>query len=303
MSGSPGAGAAALDEPAGRATGSARRRGLRQRLRGFTRRRLTVVGAVLVALEVLLALLAPRLAPYPPNALDFASVLQPPSRAHWLGTDDLGRDILSRLLFGARISLGVGVVAVLLAIAVGVPLGLVVGYVGRRLDEVVMRVVDSLMSLPPLVLALTITAVLGAGIQNAMIAIAIVAIPTYTRLMRGQVLSVREHDYIRAIVACGAATPRILFRHVLPNSVQPIIVQGTLGVGFAIITESSLSFIGLGAQPPTATWGSMVQVGFQHLETSPWFVLAPALVIFVAVLGFNVLGDGLRDALDPTLRP
>ena len=193
-------------------------------------------------------------------------------------------------------------VAVLLAIAVGVPLGLVVGYVGSRLDEVVMRVVDSLMSLPPLVLALTITAVLGAGIQNAMVAIAIVSTPTYTRLMRGQVLSVREHDYIRAIVACGAATPRILFRHVLPNSVQPIIVQGTLGVGFAIITESSLSFIGLGAQPPTATWGSMVQVGFQHLETSPWFVLAPAVVIFIAVLGFNVLGDGLRDALDPTLR-
>jgi ABC-type dipeptide/oligopeptide/nickel transport system permease subunit len=301
MSGSPGAGAAAHAAPAGPAA-SARHRGLRRRLRGFTRRRLTVVGAVLVALEVLLAVLAPRLAPYPPNALDFASVLQPPSRAHWLGTDDLGRDILSRLLFGARISLGVGVVAVLLAIAVGVPLGLVVGYVGSRLDEVVMRIVDSLMSLPPLVLALTITAVLGAGIQNAMVAIAIVAAPTYTRLMRGQVLSVREHDYIRAIVACGAATPRILFRHVLPNSVQPIIVQGTLGVGFAIITESSLSFIGLGAQPPTATWGSMVQVGFQHLETSPWFVLAPAVVIFIAVLGFNVLGDGLRDALDPTLR-
>jgi peptide/nickel transport system permease protein len=286
----------------GRARASGRGRGVRRRLRGFTRRRLAVVGAALVALEVLLALLAPRLAPYPPNALDFASVLQPPSAAHWLGTDDLGRDILSRLLFGARISLGVGVVAVLLAIAVGVPLGLVVGYVGSRLDEVVMRVVDSLMSLPPLVLALTITAVLGAGIQNAMVAIAIVSTPTYTRLMRGQVLSVRENDYIRAIVACGAATPRILFRHVLPNSVQPIIVQGTLGVGFAIITESSLSFIGLGAQPPTATWGSMVQVGFQHLETSPWFVLAPALVIFIAVLGFNVLGDGLRDALDPTLR-
>jgi ABC-type dipeptide/oligopeptide/nickel transport system permease subunit len=231
-------------------------------------------------------------------------------------------------------------------VAVGVPLGLVVGYVGSRLDEVVMRVVDSLMSLPPLVLALTITAVLGSGIQNAMIAIAIVSTPTYTRLMRGQVPSVRENDYIRAIVACGAATPRILFRHVLPNSIQPIIVQGSLGVGFAIITESSLSFIGLGAQPPTAAtpsrpsssapptssprpraspspssprapipscsstggWasarprGSMVQVGFQHLETSPWFVLAPALVIFVAVLGFDLLGDGLRDAFDPTLR-
>jgi peptide/nickel transport system permease protein len=158
------------------------------------------------------------------------------------------------------------------------------------------------MSLPPLVLALTITAVLGSGIQNAMIAIAVVSIPTYTRLIRGQVLSVRENDYIRAVVASGAATPRILLRHVLPNSIQPIIVQGSLGVGFAIITESSLSFIGLGAQPPTATWGSMVQVGFQYLETAPWFVLAPALMIFVAVLGFNVLGDGLRDALDPSLR-
>jgi ABC-type dipeptide/oligopeptide/nickel transport system permease subunit len=301
MTGSYGARAPELAEPA-RPAARAWRRGLRQRLRGFARRRLAVVGAALVALEVLLAVLAPGLAPYPPNAQNFMSVLQPPGATHWLGTDDLGRDILSRLLFGARISLRVGLVAVLLAVAVGVPLGLVVGYVGGRLDEVVMRVVDSLMSLPPLVLALTITAVLGSGIQNAMIAIAVVSIPTYTRLTRGQVLSVRENDYIRAIVASGAATPRILFRHILPNSIQPIIVQGSLGVGFAIITESSLSFIGLGAQPPTATWGSMVQVGFQYLETAPWFVLAPALMIFTAVLGFNVLGDGLRDALDPSLR-
>jgi ABC-type dipeptide/oligopeptide/nickel transport system permease subunit len=278
------------------------RRGLRQRLRRFARRRLVVVGAALVALEVLLAVLAPGLAPYPPNAQNFMRALQPPGTAHWLGTDDLGRDILSRLLFGSRISLQVGMVAVLLAVAVGLPLGLVVGYVGGRLDEVVMRIVDGLMSLPPLVLALTITAVLGSGIQNAMIAIAVVSIPTYARLMRGQVLSVRENDYIGAIVAAGAATPRILFRHVLPNSIQPIIVQGSLGVGFAIITESSLSFIGLGARPPTATWGSMVQVGFQYLEIAPWFVLAPAVMIFIAVLGFNVLGDGLRDALDPSLR-
>jgi ABC-type dipeptide/oligopeptide/nickel transport system permease subunit len=301
MTGSYGARAPVLAEPA-RPAARAWRRGLRRRLRGFTRRRLVVVGAALVAIEVLLAVLAPALAPYPPNAQNFMRVLQPPGPAHWLGTDDLGRDILSRLLFGARISLQVGMVAVLLAVAVGLPLGLVVGYVGGRLDEVVMRVVDGLMPLPPLVLALTITAVLGSGIQNAMLAIAVVSMPTYARLMRGQVLSVRENDYIRAIVASGAATPRILFRHVLPNSIQPIVVQGSLGVGFAIITESSLSFIGLGARPPTATWGSMVQVGFQYLETAPWFVLAPALMIFVAVLGFNVLGDGLRDALDPSLR-
>lgn len=290
-----------LAEPV-RPAARAWRQGLRRRLRGFTRRRLAVVGAALVALEVLLAVLAPGLAPYPPNAQNFMSALKPPGTAHWLGTDDLGRDILSRLLFGARISLQVGMVAVLLAILVGLPLGLVVGYVGGRLDEVVMRVVDGLMSLPPLVLALTITAVLGSGIQNAMIAIAIVSIPTYARLMRGQVLSVRENDYIGAVAASGAATPRILFRHILPNSIQPIIVQGSLGVGFAIITESSLSFIGLGARPPAATWGSMVQVGFQYLETAPWFVLAPAAMIFIAVLGFNVLGDGLRDALDPSLR-
>ena len=276
-------------------------RGWRLTLRTFARRRLAVVGAILVAIEVLLAVLAPVLAPYPPNTQNFRAVLQPPSAAHWLGTDDLGRDILSRLLHGARISLQVGILAVAIAVAVGVPLGLVVGYAGGRLDEVVMRVVDSLMSMPSLVLALTIAAVLGSGIQNAMIAIGVVSVPTYTRLMRGQVLSVKENDYVRAIFACGAATPRILFRHILPNAVQPIIVQASLGIGFAIITESSLSFIGLGAQPPTATWGSMVQVGFQYLETAPWFVMAPAVAIFLAVLGFNLLGDGLRDALDPRL--
>lgn len=277
-------------------------RQLQQSWRAFAKRRLAVVGAALVAFEVLLAVLAPVLAPYPPSQQNFRAVLQPPSATHRLGTDDLGRDIMSRLLFGAQISLQVGIVAVLLAAVIGVPLGLVVGYVGGRLDEVAMRVVDSLISIPSLVLALTITAVLGSGLQNAMIAISVVSIPTYTRLMRGQTLSIKENDYVRAIFACGATTPRILFRHILPNAIQPIIVQASLGVGFAIITESSLSFIGLGAQPPTATWGSMVQVGFQYLETAPWFVMAPAAMIFLAVLGFNLLGDGLRDALDPSLR-
>ena len=294
-------GARAVAEPA--APASARpRRGLAYGLRRFVRRRIVLVGVILVGLEVLLALAAPVLAPYNPNAQDFRAVLQGPGWPHVLGTDDLGRDILSRLLYGARLSLQVGIVAVTLAVAVGVPLGLVVGYVGGRLDEVVMRVVDSLMALPSLVLALVITAVLGSGLQNAMIAIAIVAIPTYTRLMRGQVLSVKQNDYVLAVFACGAQVPRILFRHILPNAIAPIVVQASLGIGFAIITESSLSFIGLGAQPPTATWGSMVQVGFQYLEIAPWFVLAPAAMIFLAVLGFNLLGDGLRDALDPSLR-
>jgi ABC-type dipeptide/oligopeptide/nickel transport system permease subunit len=281
---------------------AATRRGLVHGLRRFARRRIAVVGCALVALEILLALAAPLLTPYGPNAQDFRSVLQSPSVAHLLGTDDLGRDILSRLLHGARISLQVGMLAVALAVLAGVPLGLTVGYLGGRVDEVVMRVVDSLMALPPLVLALVITAVLGSGVQNAMIAIAIVAVPTYTRLMRGQVLSVKQNDYVTAVHASGATVPRILFRHILPNAVSPIIVQASLGIGAAIITESSLSFIGLGAQPPTATWGSMVQVGFQYLETAPWFVMAPAVMIFLAVLGFNLLGDGLRDALDPSLR-
>ena len=270
-------------------------------VRRFARRRLVVVGSLLVVLEVLLALLAPLLAPFPPNTQDFRAVLQPPGGSHVLGTDDLGRDILSRLLFGARLSLQVGVGSVLMAIVVGVPFGLVVGYLGGLVDDLLMRVVDGLMALPSLVLALVITSVLGSGVQNAMIAIAVVAVPTYTRLMRGQVLSIKQNDYVTAVAASGATVPRILFRHILPNALNPIIVQGSLGVGFAIITESSLSFIGLGAQPPTATWGSMVQVGFQYLETAPWFVMAPAVMIFLAVLGFNLLGDGLRDALDPSL--
>jgi peptide/nickel transport system permease protein len=274
----------------------------RESARRFARRHLAVLGAAIVALEVICAIGAPVISPYSPNAQDFVNVLQPPGWPHVLGTDDLGRDIFSRVLFGARFSLQVGVLSVALALVVGVPIGLFVGYVGGLVDDVLMRLVDSLMSMPSLVLALVIAAVLGSGLQSVLIAIAVVAVPTYARLMRGQVLSVKQNDYVLAVVASGAATPRILLRHILPNTISPIIVQASLGVGFAIITESSLSFIGLGAQPPTATWGSMVQVGFDYLESAPWFVLWPATTIFLAVLGFNLLGDGLRDALDPSFR-
>jgi len=274
----------------------------RDRARRFARRRLAVLGTVIVVLDLVLALAAPIISPYNPNAQDFVNVLQPPGFPHLLGTDDLGRDMFSRLLFGARFSMQVGVFAVILAVGIGTPIGLLAGYSGGLLDDVVMRVVDSLMSMPSLVLALVIAAVLGSGLQSVLIAIAVVAIPTYARLMRGQVLSVKQNDYVLAVIASGAAVPRILLRHILPNSISPIIVQASLGVGFAIITESSLSFIGLGAQPPAATWGSMVQVGFDFLESAPWFVLGPASTIFLAVLGFNLLGDGLRDALDPSLR-
>jgi peptide/nickel transport system permease protein len=278
------------------------RRGWRP-LRRFARRRIVLVGCALVALEVGLAVGAPLLSSHDPNAQDFRAALAPPGRTHFLGTDDLGRDLLSRLMQGARLSLQVSVAAVALAVGAGVVLGLVSGYLGGRLDNWMMRVVDSLMALPPLVLALLIAAVLGAGLENAMIAIAVVTAPTYTRLMRGQVLAVKQNEYVVAAQASGAALSRILGRHVLPNSVSPIVVQASLGIGAAIITESSLSFIGLGAQPPVATWGSMIQVGFQYLETAPWFVLAPSVMIFLAVLGFNLLGDGLRDAFDPSLRP
>ena len=268
-------------------------------LRLLVRHRLAMFGAVLVALEVGLALLAPWIAPHEPNRMDYKAVLSGPTAEHPLGTDELGRDLLSRTLYGARLSLQVGIVAVLFAVAIGVPIGLVSGYLGGLFDEAVMRVVDAVMALPALVLALTISAVLGPGIWNATVAIAVVAAPTYTRLVRGQVLSVKENDYVLAAQCIGAPTWVILMRHVLPNAFSPIIVQASLGVGFAIILEASLSFIGLGAKPPTPSWGSMVQVGFQYLEIAPWFVLVPATAIFLAVLGFNMLGDGLRDTLDP----
>ena len=268
-------------------------------LRRLARHRLAMFGAVLVALEVGLALLAPWIAPHEPNRMDYKAVLSGPTAEHPLGTDDLGRDLLSRTLYGSRLSLEVGIVAVLVAVALGVPIGLVSGYLGGIFDEAVMRIVDAVMALPALVLALTIAAVLGPGIWNATVAIAVVAAPTYTRLVRGQVLSIKENDYVLAAQSIGAPTWVILMRHVLPNAFSPVIVQASLGVGFAIILEASLSFIGLGAQPPTPSWGSMVQVGFQYLEIAPWFVLIPAVAIFLAVLGFNMLGDGLRDTLDP----
>ena len=281
----------ALSRPAGSPMGNA--------LRRLVRHRLAMFGAVLVALEVGLALLAPWIAPHEPNRMDYKAVLSGPTAEHPLGSDDLGRDLLSRTLYGARLSLEVGIVAVLVAVALGVPIGLLSGYLGGIFDEAVMRIVDAVMALPALVLALTIAAVLGPGIWNATVAIAVVAAPTYTRLVRGQVLSIKENDYVLAAQCIGAPTWVILMRHVLPNAFSPVIVQASLGVGFAIILEASLSFIGLGAQPPTPSWGNMVQVGFQYLEIAPWFVLVPAVAIFLAVLGFNMLGDGLRDTLDP----
>ncbi|MBM3525466.1 MAG: ABC transporter permease [Alphaproteobacteria bacterium] len=275
---------------------------LGQSLARLLRHRLALVGLIFLVIEIAAALFAPWLAGYRPEAIDYRAMLQGPSATHLLGTDELGRDILARLMYGGRLSLSVSTTAVLIAVTIGVPLGLITGYFGGALDEAVMRVLDSLMALPPLVLALTISAVLGSGLFNAMIAIAVVFVPTFTRLMRGQVLSVKHNDYVTAAQSVGVPAWLVLCRHILPNAINPIMVQASLAVGFAIIIESSLSFIGLGAQPPVSTWGSMVQVGFQYLELAPWFVLAPATAIFFAVLGFNMLGEGLRDVLDPMQR-
>lgn len=261
--------------------------------------RLATAGLIIAVLQIGSATLAPVLTSYAPSAMDYRAILDGPGAQHLLGTDELGRDILSRILYGARLSLTVGVSAVLLALFTGVPLGLMAGYLGGAIDEVFMRVMDSLLALPPLVLALTIAAVLGTGLVNTTIAIAIVAVPTFARLVRGQVLSLKHDDYVQAAEAVGVPTWLIILRHIMPNAIGPVVVQASLAIGFSIIYESSLSFVGLGAQPPISTWGSMVQVGFQYLELAPWYAMAPAVMVFLAVLGFNMLGEGLRHVLDP----
>lgn len=268
----------------------------------FLSSRMALAGLLLVGTLVGAAVFAHQLSPYPPNTMNYLSLLQPPSLDHPLGTDELGRDILSRIMHGARLSLSVGAAAVLLAVFVGVPLGLVAGYLGGMVDEFFMRILDAIIALPPLVLALTIAAVLGSGLFNTTVAIALVTMPTFARLVRGQVISVKHSEYIQAAEAVGLRSWIIVIRHILPNAINPVIVQSSLAIGLAIITESSLSFIGLGAQPPASTWGSMVQVGFQYLEIAPWFAIAPAVMIFLAVLGFNMLGEGLRNLLDPSSR-
>jgi peptide/nickel transport system permease protein len=271
-------------------------------LHRFVARRLVLVGVVLVTILMLIGIFGRFLAPYRPIAQDLTGVLAAPTASHWLGTDELGRDVLSRLLYGATISLQVGIAAVLIASIPGVILGTYVGYRRGLVDNVVMRILDGLMAFPALILALTIVAVLGSNIFNVMLAIAVTSFPHYARLVRGQVLAVREYDYVLAVRAVGARDRRIIFRHIMPNVISPVLVQASLGVGFAIMAEAGLSFLGLGIQPPTPTWGSMIQVGFQYLETAPWLVMAPGTMIFMAVLGFNLLGDGLREALDPHLR-
>lgn len=262
-----------------------------------------LIGGTFVVVLVLLALAAPFVAPYDPMQVDMSVSLEPPSGAHWLGTDDLGRDVLSRTIWGSRVSLSVGLIAVGIGLGIGVTLGLISGYVGGLFDLIAMRGIDALLAFPALILAISITAALGPQIQNAMIAIGVVAVPLYTRLTRGQVLSVREREYVTAARTLGAGPFRIVLRHIFPNVTNPLIVQGTLSIAFAILAEASLSFLGLGAQPPTPTWGADLNYSRGYLANLKWWMsVGPGLGIFLAVFSFNFLGDALRDALDPRLR-
>lgn len=251
---------------------------------------------------VFLAVTADFLTPYDPNYQDYSAFRQAPSLDHPFGTDQVGRDVYSRVIYGTRISLLVGVIAVGIGMTIGVLTGLVAGMYRGWLDEVLMRVMDAIHAFPALVLALAITAALGTGIVNIMIAIGIVYMPSYARLVRGQVLSVRERDFVTAAQLLGASMPRLMFLHIWPNVTAPIIVQASLNVSTAILTEASLSFLGLGVRPPTPSWGSSLQAGYQYLSTAPWLSIYPGIAIFIAVLAFNLFGDGLRQLLDPRLR-
>lgn len=261
------------------------------------------IGMVIVSTIVLAAVLAPIVDPYDPKLdADLANARQPPSRQHIFGTDNLGRDIFRRIVHGARLSLSVGVVAVLVAGTGGTILGLVSGYFGGAVDMVIMRLVDILMAFPGMLLAIAIVAVRGTGLFNTIVALSVVGVSGYARLVRSMVLSLREREYVEAARMVGVRSPRIIFRHILPNSLAPIIVSATMGIGGRILTAAALSFLGLGAQPPAPEWGVMINDGRPFLRQTPHMVFFPGMAIMFSVLGFNLLGDGLRDALDPQMQ-
>ncbi len=275
---------------------------LRDAFRRLFRNKLAILGMVLLGIFVFCALFAPWIAPYDPTAQDITRRREPPSREHPFGLDEVGRDLLSRVIYGARVSLYVGVASVSLAIIAGTLIGAISGYAGGWVDNVVMRIMDIMLAFPSLLLAIAIVAILGPGLLNMLYAIAFVSIPVYARLVRASVLAARETDYVLAARAIGCSSARILFRHIMPNCLTPIIVQGTLGIATAILDAAGLSFLGLGAQPPTPEWGAMLGQGRGSVFTAPHVVIFPGLAIMLTVLGFNLLGDGLRDALDPRLR-
>lgn len=265
------------------------------------RHRPAMTGAIILLVVLIAAVFAPFLAPYSPTKQSFVDQLQPPSAAHWFGTDEFGRDIFSRVLYGARIALVVGFIADGIALVLGVAVGMVAGFLGGRWDSLLMRATDVLLAFPYLLLALMIMAVLGPGLSKAMVAIGIVYTPHYARVVRGSVLSLREQEFVQASKAAGSSTTWQMLRHVIPNVMAPIIVQATLLFGSAIVETSALGFLGLGAPPGEPEWGAMLANGRVYMLTAPWLALFPGLAIFVTVVGLNLLGDGLRDVLDPKM--
>lgn len=269
--------------------------------RQLKRNKLAIAGTIFIIALFIVAAFAPLIAPYSPFKTDFFRTLEGPSAEHWLGTDDLGRDVFSRLLYGARISITIGFISVAIGLIVGVPIGAVSGYYGGKIDMFVQRLVDIMMAFPGMLLAIIIVAVMGVGLVNAMIAVGIVSIPTYIRLVRGSVLSIKNREFVQAAKAIGVRESVIIFKHILPHCLAPIIVQSSLQIGVAILWAAGLGFLGLGAQAPTPEWGAMLSQGRGYIRTAHHVTTYPGIAIMLSVLGFNLLGDGLRDALDPKM--
>jgi peptide/nickel transport system permease protein len=265
----------------------------------FMQRPVAVMGLVVIVAFILIAVFAPLLAPYDPLATSWLAIRQAPSRAHWMGTDELGRDVLSRVIYGARASMLAGVVSVAIAAAIGIPMGVVAGFVGGVIDAVLSRIIDAMLACPFLILAIALAAFLGPDLMNAMIAIGVSTAPRFMRVSRAATMEAGSYDYVEAAWAIGNPAWRVALRHVAPNIIPPVLVQATLSIAQAIIAEASLSFLGLGEQPPLPSWGSMLNAAQQFLEQAPWLAIFPGLAIFLCVLSFNLVGDGLRDALDP----
>ncbi len=271
-------------------------------LRAVLRHRLAMVGLAIIGLMCAMAVFAPFLAPCNPYHQDLYAVLAPPTRAHWLGTDNLGRDLLSRVIYGARVSLFVGIVSTAASSAIGVVLGLIAGFRGGLVDSIIMRVTDAFLCFPPLIFILVMAATLGPGITNIILSFAVFGWTGFARIVRGTVLYVRELPFIEASRSAGVPPLRLMWRHVLPNALAPIIVTASITVGGAILVEAGVSFLGVGVQPPTASWGVELRIGFTYLQSVPLFSIAPGLMVSLAVIAFNFVGDGLRDALDPRLK-
>lgn len=288
--------------PAGLAAAQTKVRKQRTWWQVLIRQRLALAGLIIITFFLLMALIGPHFAPYTPTEMDPTNSRQAPSAAHWFGTDEFGRDIFTRLLYGARISFQVGVISVGIAATIGILLGMVAGYFGGWVDSIISLLMDVLFAFPTILLAIALMTALGDGITNVMIAIGLVNAPAFMRVVRGSVLSVRNTTYVESAVSVGASSPTILSRHVFPNVTAPLIVHSSLNFATAVLAEASLAYLSLGNKPPSPSWGSMVSTGYTILQIAPWAALFPGLAIGLTVLGFNLLGDGLRDALDPRLR-